>query len=312
MTGHFNAREMRTGNKRIFKKMNKYVYTKSAFFVAAIALTCMTGSATTAYATSAMNEASTNPQSPLNTVDLPDKLNTIIDTLQNDMDVKYYKFIAIRGQKVLINTTLLNTVNSPWRVEYKTTGDWKIVPTDQFTIQDLKPGDEILLKVSKQPRIQIRQGEDFKIEFGSAPWIRNREYTGDVDYFRPHFGKLTAFESLSWRAQVVDYTDHPLEGVRVTMELNTDQDAGSRYITSTAISNRGGQVSGTFKLPACTGRQSTGPFWLWQHGYRQGWQVSYNNGNWFIAPNSHENGGAGSRNGETAPFVAVCSRQAIR
>ncbi|MEB0042006.1 MULTISPECIES: hypothetical protein [unclassified Pseudomonas] len=54
---------------------------------------------------------------------LPDKLNTMTGTLDNDLDVKYYTFTAVRGQKVMIHELGRTSANSPWKIEYKTDKD---------------------------------------------------------------------------------------------------------------------------------------------------------------------------------------------
>ncbi|AHF68789.1 hypothetical protein PCH70_36360 [Pseudomonas cichorii JBC1] len=40
--------------------------------------------------------------------------------------------------------------------------------------------------------------------------------------------------------------------------------------------------------------------------------MTYNTGYWFAYPDSHEDGGAGSKTGSKTPFVHICTQKIIR
>lgn len=100
--------------------MNKYVVTKRSLMMAVAFV--ITGLNMPASALSNTNTSTENPTVeqtlPLAT-DLPDKLSTVVGSLANDTDVKYYTFTAARGQRVLIK--LLNYHPSTFLllIEYK-------------------------------------------------------------------------------------------------------------------------------------------------------------------------------------------------
>ncbi|MDB5980050.1 MAG: hypothetical protein JWQ69_1065 [Pseudomonas sp.] len=54
---------------------------------------------------------------------LPDKLNTIVDRLESDTDIKYYSFTAARGQNVSIKLIGEHGYASPWLIHYQS-GDY--------------------------------------------------------------------------------------------------------------------------------------------------------------------------------------------
>ncbi|MBX8530662.1 hypothetical protein K5D32_13390 [Pseudomonas cichorii] len=259
--------------------------------------------------TNAMADSSTPAN--VQVIELPDKLNTIIDSLANDADVKYYSFTAIRGQRVLINQ--INPENSPWLIEYKESDTWKTKHGDEaFATPNMNPGQQVQIRVSKKSYRNIKKDEHYKILFGSAPRLADTEVTGDVEHFNTQFGKHRAYRVLNWQTRIVDYKGHPLEGVRVTLELNTNQNSNSKNILSQGISNKSGFFRTSLALPECQGEDRTEPFWLWQYGFRTKWQLTYNTGYWFAYPDSHENGGAGSKTGIKTSFVHICTQKIIR
>ncbi|MBX8497746.1 hypothetical protein [Pseudomonas cichorii] len=244
-------------------------------------------------------------------IELPDKLNTIIDSLANDADVKYYSFTAIRGQRVLINQ--INPENSPWLIEYKESDTWKTKHGDEaFATPNMNPGQQVQIRVSKKPQRIIPKDASYEILFGSAPRLADIEMTGDVEHFNTKFGRHKAYRVLNWQTRVVDYKGHPLEGVRVTLELNTNQNLNLKHTLSQKTSNKSGFIRTSFSLPECQGKESTEPFWLWQYGFRTQWQLTYNTGYWFMYPDSHENGGSGSRTGIKTAFAHICTQKIIR
>ena len=244
---------------------------------------------------------------------LPDKLNTLSDTLTHDLEVKHYSFISQRGQQVLINPINYDSTGSPWLIEYKTDARWITHHSSEpYVTPALIPGTVVELKVSKKPQHSTPSGAHYEIEFGSAPRLIDNDISGDVDHFNIYFGKYRAYRTFNWKTRVVDYTGKPLEGVKVTLELNIDQDASTAHIVSYGISNVWGLVRTSFGLPECQGRTTADPFWLFQYGARRQWQLTYNPGYWFMYPDSNEKGGVGSRNGEKSSFVHVCSQRIIR
>jgi hypothetical protein len=106
--------------------MNKYVVTKRSLMMAVAFV--VTGLNMPASALSNTNTSTENPtvEQPLPlATDLPDKLNTLVGSLANDTDVKYYTFTAARGQRVLIKPLNYHPSTFPSLIEYKINDQWQ-------------------------------------------------------------------------------------------------------------------------------------------------------------------------------------------
>jgi hypothetical protein len=245
-------------------------------------------------------------------IELPDKLNTIIDKLASDSDVKHYVFTAVRGQRILIKTDSSSAESWPWMIEYNISGSWEVKRgPDTYLSPDLPIGRRIEMRVSKASGAVLKSGASYKILFGSAPRLISSKVSGDAEEFL-YFGKHRAYRTINWETLVKDYKGHPLSGVEVTLELNVDQDSGAHHIVSRGVSNLSGLIRTTLNLPECQGRQATPDIWIWLNGVRRQWQLTYNQGYWYMSPEGNENGGVGGKHGEKVSFVHICSRRMLR
>ncbi len=183
-------------------------------------------------------ESATNPSTstPTRAIELPDKLNTITDSLTSDSEVKHYAFTAVRGQRIVITADAHAAGDWPWQIEYKLSDNWVVKRgPDTYLSQDLPVGQRVEMRVSKAPGTTLKPGTPYKILFGSAPRIANFDVAGDAEEFL-YFGKSRAYRAINWQAQVMDYKGHPLSGVEVKLELNIDQNSGSNHIVSRGVS----------------------------------------------------------------------------
>jgi hypothetical protein len=242
---------------------------------------------------------------------LADGLNKIIDTLENPADVKHYTFTAVRGQKVMVREIPRSPEQSPWRIEYKNDQQWiAIHPSTSYISPALTPGQQVLVRVSKDPKHAIPAGEKYQIEIGSAPYLRNTKVTGDAHSQRYviHFGKAIFVKKVDWSTLVVDSTQHPLRGVTVELEIETDQHVPGSRVVSQRISNA--TIEATFNLNTCIGKHTTPPF-VGVYDFKTKWQLTYNKGYWFMYPHGNPDGGVGSRNGTRVPLVHICTQKTV-
>lgn len=272
---------------------------------------CLALAATAIDATRASVEDSIS-DTAVRIVELPDKLNTVIGTLDNDNSEKHYSFTATRGQKVIVSEIHPIGGRSKFKIDYQINGKWRPVPTFSPLITSaLEPGQAIQIKVSKNTPTPLTANDTYHIEFGSAPFIHNYDVSGDAQQFSIRFPTTKLSRKTSWQATVLDSTGHPVEGVAVKLALNLDSLATDRMIISEKMSSSYGAVNGEVNLAGCTGRQVTEPF-VGVYDFRTRWQVAYNTGFWYMSPGSHVDGGIGSKNGENVPLTHICSQRVVR
>jgi hypothetical protein len=256
-------------------------------------------------------EGAAAPAEPLPTV-LADGLNKIVDTLENPEDVKYYSFSAIRGQKVMIREVHLPPEKSPWKIEYKIDQDWiKIHSSASYISPALTPQQQVLVRVSKDLSGATQPVKHYVIEIGSAPYLRNTKVAGDAQRYVIHFGKTMFVRKVDWSTLVRDSTNHPLGGVTVELEIETDQPPSTNRIVSQRTAGPSGFIDTTFNLDGCIGKNTTPPF-VGVYDFKTKWQLTYNKGYWFMYPHGNPDGAVGSRNGDRVPLVHICTQKIVR
>lgn len=251
------------------------------------------------------------PIEPQSTV-LPDGLNTIIDTLENPQDVKHYSFTAVRGQKVMVHHIPQTPGKSPWKIEYNIDQHWRVIPHNSSYISaPLTPQQQVQIKVSREPTRVLQPGEHYEIEFGSAPYLTKSKVSGDADRYAIRFGVHKFVKKVDWTTIVADSTQHPLEGVTVSLEFVADETSPSDLIISQRTSNPSGFISTTFNLNACIGKHTTLPF-VGVYDFKTKWRLTYNTGYWFMSPRGNDAGGVGSRNDLKVRLVHICTQKIVR
>ncbi len=169
----------------------------------------------------------------------------------------------------------------------------------------------MLVRVSKNSGNTIPAGEKYQIEVGSAPYLKNTKVAGDAHAQRYviHFGKAIFARQVDWSTLVVDSTQHPLSGVTVELEMETDQHAPGSRVVSQRIADP--SIHTTFNLGTCIGKNTTPPF-VGVYDFKTKWQLTYNKGYWFMYPHGNPDGGVGSRNGSRVPLVHICTQKTVR
>ncbi|MFJ3484149.1 hypothetical protein ACIPL1_12320 [Pseudomonas sp. NPDC090202] len=244
-----------------------------------------------------------NPQ----IVELPDKLNTVIGTLDSDDDVKYYSFTALRGQKVMIHDAQRGTKGSQWKIEYKIDGDWKPVPTfDSYISAKLQPQQPILMRISRAGGIVLPPGQRFHVEFGSAPFTSHTRVSGDADQFAIYFSTHKFRHQVEWVAVIQDSTGHPVEGATVEFSMTMDHLGASPTVISKRTTGPSGGLAETLKLNDCQGTKTSQPF-VGVYDFKTKWQVSYNTGHWHISVQGNKSTGV-----RPVPLAHICSAKIVR
>ncbi|WP_397449314.1 hypothetical protein [Pseudomonas sp. NA-150] len=245
-------------------------------------------------------------------MELPDKLNTITDSLENDQDVKYYSFTAVRGQKVMIHEIRLPNELSPWKIEHKVDQDWYLMPSiGSHITSTLVPQQKVQVRVSRNPAVLRQPGQSYKIEFGSAPRLTKHNIIKDGDRYNIYFGQALFINKVEWSTHVIDSTGHPIEGVTVELNFDLDQHAPFTNVVDKRVSNQSGFIWSTFNLGACIGKNTTKPF-VGVFDFRTKWQLTYNTGYYFMSPQGNDDGGVGSRDGRKVSLVHICNQRIVK
>jgi hypothetical protein len=69
------------------------------------------------------SEAEISATTAVPAIELPDKLNTIIEKPNSGPDVKIYNFFAWRKQNIMLDLTAI-PVTSSWHIQSRSNGEW--------------------------------------------------------------------------------------------------------------------------------------------------------------------------------------------
>ena len=249
------------------------------------------------------------PAIPIQTTELPDKLNVITDSLSSDNDIRYYSFVATRGQRVILNQLNNPAWGSYWVYEYKIDGDWIQKHTvSPLITAELKPGQKVEIRVSKHPTHPPSVDGKFQFEFGSAPYLTNHLVSGDASYLQVYLAAHKSFTHLSWSGLVKDSTGHPVEGATIIFEINKNKKLGNYTQIHRELSDSNGTFSSKSDVGKCSGTVTSPPFRTHPEASFM-YTVSYNPGYWHMYIRGNENSGVGSKeSGDFVSFAHVCSR----
>lgn len=238
---------------------------------------------------------------------LPDKLNTLEESLADETDVKQYSFMAVRGQDVWIRTSGLN--DRPLTLEYNRNGSWVAIPWGApFTVSGLKPNEEVQVRISKKPSAPFVAGDVYKLEFGSAPYYTDSRVQGDTGDLRHYWATTQAYRVLNWSVRLSDSTGQPVEGATATLKL----DKGADETPYDLVTDVTGNAMGVVQLSGCYGQLKSEPFWTSSGKYRYKWEVEYNLGYWLIQIQGKEASGVGGHNVPNVSFAHICYQNMLR
>jgi hypothetical protein len=264
----------------------------------------------TAPAMSFLNSAAVSgiaSQIPSAATVLPDKLNTIEDSLADETEVKHYSFIAVRGQDVWIKA--VGTKGGLLTLEYNRDGNWAVIPWGKpFTVSGLQPNQEVQVRISKKPSVPFVAGDIYKLEFGSAPYYADSRVRGDAGELPLYWATTQAYRVLNWSVRLNDSTGQPVEGATATLILNKGAD-DKRY---NLITDSTGSAAQALELGRCYGQLKSDPFWTSSGKYRYKWEVEYNLGHWLIQVQDKEASGVGGHNVPNVSFAQICYQNMLR
>ncbi|CAI8875274.1 DUF4198 domain-containing protein [Pseudomonas sp. IT-196MI5] len=237
---------------------------------------------------------------------LPDKLNTLKESLADEADVKQYSFMAVRGQDVWIRAS--GTEGRPLTLEYNRHGTWAVIPWGvPFTVSGLQPNEEVQVRISKKPSAPFVAGDIYKLEFGSAPYYADSRVQGDTGDLRHYWATTQAYRVLNWSVRLRDSTGQPLEGATATLILN--KGTGDRR--HDLITDNTGSAAQALELGGCYGQLKSDPFWTSSGKYRYKWEAEYNLGHWSIQVQDKEDSGVGGYNVPNVSFAQICYQQML-
>lgn len=301
--------------------MNKCAYKKTALAtsmiltigvlfapVAAARADCEDNMQNTGINESTIDQAPTNELAePTDTqfIELPDKINRIFDKLETATDVKYYSFIALRGQKVMINHVQQGDESSYWKIEYNIGEKWQLTPTSEsLIIPSLAVGQRVKLRISHPIGSSFRQNRFFHIDFGSAPYAHNIRIETRGPSTGTYFSTRTFRDQIMWAGNIRDSTDHYLEGATVDFILQPDNQAPSNTVVSRWVTIDGG-IGKYIDFQSCIGRHSTAPFTGVYDNIRW-WRAGYNSGHWYVTVRGNPNTGI-----SPVPITQICTMSMI-
>lgn len=240
---------------------------------------------------------------------LPDKLNTLEESLADETDVKQYSFMAVRGQDVLIHAGV--TKGGPLTLEYNRNGSWMVIPWGaSFTVSGLEPNQVVQVRISKMPSAPFVAGDIYDLEFGSAPYYADSRVQGDTGDLRHYWATTQAYRVLNWSVRLRDSTGQPLEGATATLILN--KGAGADDERFDLITDSTGSAAQALELGRCYGQLKSDPFWTSSGKYRYKWEVEYNLGYWLIQVQRKEDSGVGGYNVRNVSFAQICYQNMLR
>lgn len=256
--------------------------------------------------TANLGETASNP--PI--IELADKLTRIFGFPDNLHDVKYYSFTSIRGQKVMIYNRRSRSQGPDWNVEYKIDKEWVQVPPDHsFISADLSPNQKVLMRVSISPGMDFKAGDNFVVEFGSAPQIdRGRTVvSGDSDWFLVYFHDHLFRNELTWRTTVTDSKGYPVEGAMAHFVILPDEYKPHKITIKEYITDASGSISGKMRFDECIGNNRTPPFTGVFSDAKTKWRATYNTGYWHLSVRGND---AGSMS--VSPLTQICSSNMVK
>jgi len=241
----------------------------------------------------------------LKIIDLPDKINSLIDKPATASDMKHYSFTALRGQKVMIHDVLRGTEAPYWNIEYNVTGNWQPVPKHESLITPLLTvGQKVQIRVSHPVGGPIHPDRKFHIDFGSAPYAHNIRIETEGPTTGSQFWTTTFRDRIMWATNIRDSTGHLLEGATADFVITDDEQNPANEVTSQRVTVTGGIVE-YVRFSGCNGRHVT-PHFTGVDDFTTKWQVTYNTGHWHVSVRGNPATGS-----SPVPITQICSMRLI-
>ena len=250
--------------------MRKSLFKKHAMYMT-IALALLSGMVN-AVAAKNLDDTMVVAQDAVQPIILADKLHGFNGFLQNNAEVKYYSFTAVRGQNVMFRGTRPASWPPGVAYEYKTGDVWQLLPANGVHIFDnLTPGDEVLIRVFKRPNSNT-VSRAYEFRFGSAPYHASADLIrSDAQGLPLYAGVFQAFREVNWSIHIHDSTGQPLEGAKASIQVGVAE----KIDLYTAVD---GRAAATIALPGCEGSMASNSFSTGNGTLKRWWNLRYNPG----------------------------------
>ena len=250
--------------------MSKFLFKKHMMYMT-IALAFLGGMGN-AVAAQSLNDTTVVAQDAVQPTVLADKLNGFNGFLQNNAEVKYYSFTAVRGQNVMFRGTRPASWPPGVAYEYKAGDIWQLLPANGVHIFDqLTPGDEVLIRVFKRPNSNT-VSRAYGFRFGSAPYHASADLIrSDAQGLPLYAGVFQAFREVNWSIHIHDSTGQPLEGAKASIQVGVAKEVD----VYTAVD---GRAAAKIALPACEGSMVSRSFSTGNGMSQRWWNLRYNPG----------------------------------
>ncbi|MDB6141282.1 MAG: hypothetical protein JWP80_326, partial [Pseudomonas sp.] len=244
---------------------------------------------------------------------LPDKLNTIVDRLESDTDIKYYSFTAVRGQDVSIKLIGEHSYASPWLIQYQSGDYWATaVAATPVVRSGLKLNEVTLVRVLKNPASPTPVNTSYSLELGSAPHVTSLRYNGDAPDLPNRYPKLQVFKEIQWSVRVADSTGYPVEDVPVIVEIDKDEIRTPwGYSISEEKTGSAGQLNSSINLGKCSSTTKSAPFWTGSGKYTYRWELEFNEGYVHIYIKKDGQSAKDTKDGTRIPLMHVCKQRML-
>ncbi|WP_110950113.1 hypothetical protein [Pseudomonas bohemica] len=186
---------------------------------------------------------------------LTDQVHTLKAILKSDTANHYYGFKVVRGQKVLLSAPDSEAFID---IEYLDGEQWRRSPAGGLAFSGLKPGSEIMVRVSHKKTVPFTS-RSYELIFGSYPVLKKFQLHDEMGVNRmppghtePRFLWTQGYTGANLEAYFTDTTGAPLKGAVGRFNLNLEQ---SRLSTVHAIltSDSAGRVVKNIKFRRCSG-----------------------------------------------------------
>lgn len=236
----------------------------------------------------AVVEGSVAQVSPAPTVEEPvfsvlsDKIHNINGRLNSSASEHYYGFTSLRGQDVLLDSTSRQHI----KVERHVDGAWTLI-SGRNTLKGLKPGEEIILRVTHNQSTPFGGGE-YSLVFGSYPVLKEFKFHDEEAVLRIPYGyaypdwlPTQAYKQARIEVQFTDTSGAPLEGAKAGFGLNFDG-AYRESISFHLFSNVEGKASRLVEFGRCEGGTQARDFVEYSRGYNNTWRSYYRTGGYVV------------------------------
>lgn len=233
-------------------------------------------------------EGSVAQVSPAPTVEEPvfsvlsDKIHNINGRLNSSASEHYYGFTSLRGQDVLLDSTSRQHI----KVERHVDGAWTLI-SGRNTLKGLKPGEEIILRVTHNQSTPFGGGE-YSLVFGSYPVLKEFKFHDEeavlripYGYAYPEWLPTQAYKQARIEVQFTDTSGAPLEGAIAAFGVSFD-DGYRADISSALFSNSQGKASRLVEFGRCEGGAQARDFVEYSRGYNNTWRSYYRTGSYVV------------------------------